>query len=157
MTKRPKVIECGACGHPHYHCPASGCNADECECMKFQQLTELELTVLEKIAAGRRWGSNISNQAIYRLQKKGCLDPGSTNVTESGRAVVLGTPAEDLRDILGLVTEQPPTVASLASLTRDQREELREWAGREHLHASDNPRVRRLPRPALLDTLPVET
>ena len=26
---RPKVIECGACGHPDYHCPASGCNHDE--------------------------------------------------------------------------------------------------------------------------------
>ena len=46
---RPKVIECGACGHCDYHCPASGCNHGECECEKFQQVTELELEMLERI------------------------------------------------------------------------------------------------------------
>jgi hypothetical protein len=60
-----------------------------------------------------------------------------------------------LQSILGLVTETPPTVAALAALTRDQREELRDWAGREHLRASDNP-VRRKPRPKWLDALPKE-
>ena len=49
---RPKVIECGACGHPDYHCPASGCNHDGCECEAFRRVTELELKVLEKVATG---------------------------------------------------------------------------------------------------------
>jgi hypothetical protein len=60
-----------------------------------------------------------------------------------------------LQSIIALVTETPPTVESLAALTRDQREELRDWAGREHLSASDN-LVRRRPRPAWLDGLPKE-
>jgi hypothetical protein len=49
---RPKVIECGACGHPDYHCPASGCNHNGCECEAFRRVTELELKVLEKVATG---------------------------------------------------------------------------------------------------------
>jgi hypothetical protein len=155
---RPKVIECGACGHPDYHCPASGCNHDECECETFQRITELELDVLEGIARGKNlYGGELENRVVtntvYRLGVKGCLLPGSYNITDSGRAVLLGTPPETLQSILGLVTETPPTVASLAALTRDQREELREWAGREHLRASDNP-VRRKPRPKWLDGLP---
>ena len=84
------------------------------------------------------------------------VDSERFEVTDSGRAVLLGTPPDDLFDILSVVVERPPTVASLAALTRDQREELRDWAGREHLSASDHP-VRRRARPAWLDTLPVET
>ena len=178
---RPKVIECGACGHPDYHCIASGCNHDECECEKFQQVTELELKVLEKVAAGQSpWPkgvpSRVTSQALARLKRKGLISDQSRTSppksvfrggllklsfwppyepTESGRAVLLGTPPETLQSILGLVTETPPTVAALAALTRDQREELREWAGREHLRASDNP-VRRKPKPAWLDALPKE-
>ena len=83
------------------------------------------------------------------------VDSERFEVTASGRAVLLGTQPETLQSILGLVIEQPPTVESLASLTRDQREELRDWAGREHLSASDNV-VRRKPRPAWLDGLPKE-
>jgi len=159
---RPKVIECGACGHCDYHCPASGCNHAECECETFQQVTELELDVLERVDRGDspwlRGGSvRIVSQALGRLVRKGCLEktPHRYAVTESGRAVLLGTPPDDLYDILGLVTEHPPTVESLATLTRDEREELRDWAAREHLRASDNP-VRRKPRPAWLDGLPKE-
>lgn len=161
---RPKVIECGACGHPDYHCPASGCNHGECDCEAFQQVTELELGVLEMVAAGEKpWPpglpSRVTSQALGRLKRKGCLVNSERFpfyvVTESGRAILIGTPSDILQSILGLVTENPPTVAALATLTRDQREELREWAGREHLSASDNP-VRRKPRPAWLDTLPTE-
>ena len=160
---RPKVIECGACGHPDYHCPASGCNHDECECDTFRQVTELELKMLERVAAGKHpWiggvPSRVTSQALARLERKGCFEANCPTyiLTDSGRAVLLGTPPETLQSIIGLVTERPPTVESLASLTRDQREELREWAGREHLSASDHP-VRRRARPAWLDTLPVET
>jgi hypothetical protein len=171
---RPKVIECGACGHPDYHCPASGCNHhDDCECEVFQQVTELELGVLEKVATGRNpWPkgapSRVTSQALARLKRKGCVVGRQAGplerdmsiwcpyeLTNSGRAVLLGTPPETLQSILGLVTENPPTVALLAALTRDQREELRDWAGREHLSASDNP-VRRRLRPAWLDGLPKE-
>lgn len=159
---RPKVIECGACGHPDYHCPASGCNHGECDCETFQQVTELELTVLEDIAAGKISFGGVRSSALGRLHSKGCIEEeldesplAFFRVTASGRAILLGTPPETLQSILGLVTERPPTVESIASLTRDQREELREWAGREHLSASDNP-VRRKPRPKLLDTLPTE-
>ena len=164
---RPKVIECGACGHPDYHCPASGCNHAECECETFQQVTELELEMLERIYSGKTPWSNdrstrVASQTVARLERKGCLidkvlavDSERFEVTDSGRAVLFGTPPETLQSIIGLVTETPPTVASLAALTRDQREELREWAGREHLSASDNP-VRRRPRPKILDTLPKE-
>lgn len=75
-------------------------------------------------------------------------------MTDAGRAVLLGCPPDILRDILGMVIDgRPPSVEALAGLTRDQREEIREWASREHLRAGDNS-VRRLPRPALLDTLP---
>jgi|HubBroStandDraft_2_1064218.scaffolds.fasta_scaffold22170_10 hypothetical protein len=157
---RPKVIECGACGHPDYHCPASGCNREGCECEKFQRVTELELGMLERVAgglepSGLRAGTRVASQAIFRLQEKGCLKSGTRILTDSGRAVLLGTPPETLQSIIALVTENPPTVESLAALTRDQREELRDWAGREHLSASDNP-VRRKPRPKILDTLPKE-
>jgi len=159
---RPKVIECGACGHCDYHCPASGCNHAECECETFRHVTELELDVLERVARGdspwlRGGGSvRIASQALGRLVRKGCLEKNHRYVvTDSGRAVLLGTPPETLQSILGLVTEHPPTVASLATLTRDEREELRDWAAREHLSASDNP-VRRKPRPAWLDGLPKE-
>lgn len=164
---RPKVIECGACGHPDYHCPASGCNHAECECETFQQVTELELEMLERIYSGKTPWSNdrptrVASQTVARLERKGCLidkvlavDSERFEVTDSGRAVLFGTPPETLQSIIGLVTETPPTVASLAALTRDQREELRDWAGREHLSASDNP-VRRRPRPKILDTLPKE-
>jgi hypothetical protein len=161
--KRPKVIECGACGHPDYHCPASGCNHDECECGVFQQVTELELGVLERLNANNFYDgqldTRVESSALTRLNRKGCLTqegPLFHIITDSGRAVLLGTPPETLQSILGLVVEHPPTVASLAALTRDQREELRDWAGREHLSASDNP-VRRRPRPKILDMLPVET
>ena len=162
---RPKVIECGACGHPDYHCLASGCNYVECECETFQQVTELELEMLERIYSGKTPWSNdrstrVASQTVARLERKGCLidkvlavDSERFEVTDSGRAVLLGTPPETLQSIIGLVTETPPTVASLAALTRDQREELREWAGREHLSASDNP-VRRRPRPNRLNPEP---
>ena len=159
---RPKVIECGACGHPDYHCLASGCNYVECECETFQQVTELELEMLERIYSGKTPWSNdrstrVASQTVARLERKGCLIDKvlAFEVTDSGRAVLFGTPPETLQSIIGLVTETPPTVASLAALTRDQREELREWAGSEHLSASDNP-VRRRPRPKILDTLPKE-
>jgi hypothetical protein len=157
---RPKVIECGACGHPDYHCPASGCNREGCECEKFQRVTELELKVLERISLGKYpWPkgvpTRVTSQAIARLERKGCLQGANDSLTVSGLAVVKGTPPETLQSILGLVTETPPTLESLAALTRDQREELRDWAGREHLSASDNP-VRRKPRPAWLDGLPKE-
>ena len=164
---RPKVIECGACGHPDYHCPASGCNHAECDCEKFRQVTELELTMLEDWAAHRKLyrvklKDGVVTNALHRLHRKGCLrlNTDSTKmgyyvITESGRAVLLGTSSDILQSILGLVIERPPTVESLASLTRDQREELRDWAGREHLRASDNV-VRRKPRPAWLDGLPKE-
>jgi hypothetical protein len=157
---RPKVIECGACGHPDYHCPASGCNHDECECEAFQRVTELELHVLEKVGSGKSpWPhgvpSRVTSQTLARLVRKGCLKSYPYAVTDSGHAVLLGTPPDTLQSILGLVTETPPTVEALAALTRDQREELREWAGREHLRASDNP-VRRKPRPKWLDALPKE-
>ena len=159
---RPKVIECGACGHPDYHCPASGCNHDECECDTFRQVTELELKMLERVAAGKHpWiggvPSRVTSQALARLERKGCFEANCPTyiLTDSGRAVLLGTPPDDLADIIGLVTETPPTVASLAALTRDQREELRDWAGREHLSASDHP-VRREAEAGVLDTLPKE-
>ena len=75
---RPKVIECGACGHPDYHCPARGCNHAECECETFQQVTELELEMLERIYSGKTPWSNdrsarVASQTVARLERKGCL------------------------------------------------------------------------------------
>lgn len=75
--------------------------------------------------------------------------------TPSGRAVLLGTPPAILRDMFGLVVEAPPTVESLTALTRDQREVLCAWVGREHCAAGDN-KVRRRVRPSFLDALPVD-
>jgi hypothetical protein len=177
-VKRPRVWECGRCGHQDYHCPASGCNHGDCECEEHQQITTLELSILERCAAdaaldakgytgtgvwaGTGLKPRIVSQAIVRLEKKGCLrdEPQRTPrfvITDAGRAVLLGCPAYILRDIIGMVADgPPPSVEALAGLTRDQREEIREWASREHLRASDNI-VRRLPRPALVDTLPRDT
>ncbi len=162
MSKRPRVIECGRCGHPHYHCPASGCNADDCECETFQQVTELELTLLEDIAAGKNpwkgeFDDRIVTQALGRLKRRGCLVDtlqgpnagGRFVIQPAGRAVLLGCPPSILHDLLSLVMERPPAAEDLAKLTRDQREEIRDWAGREHASASDNP-VRRKPRPSVL-------
>lgn len=54
-----------------------------------------------------------------------------------------------LQDLLGLVMEEPPTIAELLKRTPQELAAAEEWASREHLAASDNP-VRRRRRPAWL-------
>lgn len=161
---RPKVIECGACGHADNHCLASGCNHAtsnefDCDCEKFVPITETELMVLESVVSLSRKNVNlrVRGQALSRLVRKGSLERRLENgqlyqLTEAGRAVLLGCPPDILHDLLGLVTERPPTIGSLAKLTRDERELLRDWAAREHLSASDNI-VRRRKRPDFLNSL----
>lgn len=59
--------------------------------------------------------------------------------------------ADVLHDLLGLVLERPPTVDFLAARTDVEREAARDWAAREHLSASDNEDVKRVPIPAWLE------
>jgi hypothetical protein len=56
--------------------------------------------------------------------------------------------ADELIDLLSLVGVTV-TPADVDRWTADQREAARDWAAREHLHASDNP-VERVPRPQFL-------
>jgi hypothetical protein len=55
-----------------------------------------------------------------------------------------------LRDILLVVGEDVPADV-IAGWTGGQRHDVARYAAAEHLHASDNDDVRRLPRPAVLD------
>ena len=57
--------------------------------------------------------------------------------------------AERLRDLLAMVMQPPPSVTRVMGWTAEQREHAEEWAGREHLGASDNP-IRRIPKPDFL-------
>ena len=56
---------------------------------------------------------------------------------------------EDTIQFLGLVLEHPPSPEVVATWTDEDRRLAVEWAGREHLAASDND-VERLPRPEAL-------
>lgn len=54
-----------------------------------------------------------------------------------------------LFDLLGLVMEHPPEIATIGAWTEKQRLAAELWAGREHLVASDNP-LPRIPKPDFL-------
>jgi hypothetical protein len=121
-------------------------------CMDCGDDIEVAVDRLDEPGASR---SRVAIQTLARLSRKGLVivGPGDlVSISLSGRAVLLGTPPDILRDMIGLVAEVRPTVEALTTLTRDQRELLRDWAAREHLAASDN-NVRRRPRPAFFDTL----
>ncbi len=54
-----------------------------------------------------------------------------------------------LQDLLRLVMERPPSLASIGTWTPKQRSLAEEWAVREYLSANDNP-INRDPRPEFL-------
>lgn len=60
---------------------------------------------------------------------------------------------ETLRDLLVLVSVDVP-VADLLKRTLRERVHAEVWAGRVHVHASDNTTVRVPPKPAWLDAYP---
>lgn len=157
---RSRVLECGACGHRDFHCLASGCNHDDCECERRTQVTEVELAALEKLAMPgyetSDWRERFDwreNAALRRLMKKGAVDV-DWSLTASGEAVVLGCPPEDLAALLRMVGGPLPTIVALQNLTRAEREVIWDWARREYLHASDNVVRRRMRPAAILDRLP---
>jgi hypothetical protein len=66
-------------------------------------------------------------------------------------------PPQEVLDLLGLVVENPPSLATIATWKPEERDAVAMWAGREHLAASDNDDVPRLPRPAVLDAVKTES
>lgn len=57
---------------------------------------------------------------------------------------------EVTQSLLGLVMENPPSLKTVAGWTPGQRRAAEDWAGREHLSASDNEDVERVRRPEFI-------
>jgi hypothetical protein len=57
---------------------------------------------------------------------------------------------EVTQSILGLVMENPPSLDTVTTWTPGQRRAAEDWAGREHLVASDNESVERVRRPEFI-------
>jgi hypothetical protein len=54
-----------------------------------------------------------------------------------------------IHDMLSLVMENPPPAEVIASWSDEDRQEVEDWAGIEHLYASDN-YIRRKPMPEVI-------
>lgn len=57
---------------------------------------------------------------------------------------------EVTQSVLALVMENPPSLETITNWTFGQRRAAEDWAGREHLHASDNLDVERVRRPKFI-------
>lgn len=64
-----------------------------------------------------------------------------------------GLETDALQDLLGLVMETPPELATIGTWNLEQRRRAADWAAREYAHAGDHDNVERVPRPSFIPTL----
>jgi ribosome-binding protein aMBF1 (putative translation factor) len=94
---------------------------------------------------GRSTGGDRKAARIEEVES--CAFCAHLAIDERRAIEALPDDAEVTQSILALVMENPPSIETVTGWTNGQRRAAEDWAGREHLYASDNLDVDRVRRP----------